>query len=72
MDALTVWSHTVSVTKTAQVELGSGRVTAPAVVVGGQLEPSAEQGLTLVHYSAQPEPFLSLELDNYSTKKCLC
>jgi hypothetical protein len=29
------------------------------------------QGLTLVHYSAQPEPFLSLNLDNYSPRKRL-
>ena len=26
------------------------------------------RGLTLVHYSAQPEPFLSLKLNNYSLK----
>jgi len=33
---------------------------------------SAEwQGLTLVQDSAQPEPFLSLKLNNYSPKKCL-
>ena len=29
------------------------------------------QGLTLVHYSAQPEPLLSLKHNNYSPKKCL-
>ena len=29
-----------------------------------------KQGLTLVHYSAQPEPFSSLKLNNYSPKKC--
>jgi hypothetical protein len=27
--------------------------------------------LTFVHYSAQPEPFLSLKVSNNSLKKCL-
>jgi len=31
----------------------------------------AEAGLTIVHYSAQPEPSLSLKLNIYSPKKCL-
>ena len=40
-------------------------------VVGETTDKREHQGLTLVHLSAQPEPFLSLIPPNVSHKKCL-
>jgi len=37
----------------------------------GDWSTTTRQGLTLVHFSAQPEPVLSLELNNYSRSRFL-
>ena len=54
-------------------EVGSvaaGSVGEVGSVAAGSLV--AGQGLSLVHFSAQPQPVLSLILPNVSLKMCLC
>ena len=58
------------VSETAQVELKSGRVQAPATWTPRRRRQCSRscwrrrQGLTLIHFSAQPETFLSLKPPN--------
>jgi len=49
---------------------GASAVGKVAAAVVGKTAAAVGRGLTLVHYSAQPEPLLSLKLNNYSPKKC--
>ena len=49
-------------------ELGPVSAGVPVAGMPGVTLTCNRQGLTLVHYSAQPEPFLSLELNNYAPK----
>jgi hypothetical protein len=66
----------ISVTISAQVELRSGRVEGPGArcpdsVERIDIDVTAAAGVDLVHFPAQPEPLLSLDLPKISHKKHL-